>query len=135
MARGPLGLPRLTNIGPLVEGPPRFGQEVSTSDMLEMVQDIVNENDIDPSDAEPGSDDYETVVNELADELFDSERKKNRFRSCLQGTWSQGWSSGFDSAAFPDIEDIEGEESLPLEQLSTQATGCKSLVESTTLST
>jgi len=133
MAKGPLGLPRLTTLGPLVNGEPRFSQEVSLEEMLGKVQDVVNEEGIDPEGAEPGSDEYQQVVDALAEDLFDTERKQNRFKSCLQGTWSQGWSTGFDSAAFPDIEDIEGEESYALERLALQATGCRSLVQSNTI--
>lgn len=133
MARGPLGFPRLTNVGPLVQGPPRFSQEVSREEMTQMIQEIVDEEGIQPPDAEPGTDEFELVVDLLSVELFDSERKQNRFRACLQGSWSSGWSEGFDNATFPDVEDIEGEESTALEQLSLQATGCRSLVEGGTI--
>lgn len=133
MPRGPLGLPRLTSFGPMVNSSPRFKQDVSLDEMRQMVQEIVDENNIDPANADPGSEQFQTVVDELADELFTSERKQNRFKSCLQGTWSQGWATGFDSATFPDVDDIEGEESTSLEKLTLQATGCRSLVERNTI--
>ena len=116
--RGLLGLPRFTNIGPLVSVKSEFSQELSgLSEHNEAVTDIIENMDTN----DPG-----VLADELAKRTFpNSSRKRNRFKRCLTSNWADGWSDGFAESS--------GAELSAEEDLVQKAAACSGLVEANTI--
>lgn len=125
--KGVLGLPRLTDLGPLVQGEPRFSQEIeSQSAMLETISQVADENDIDPDNPTPGE--LDTIRNEIARQTFpDSDRKQARLIDCMNSQAGEAYSAGAGTAAFDEIEDN------PLERMVRTAMWCAGNTESSTI--
>lgn len=91
---GPLGFPRLTDIGPLSAPRP----DMSRSEINEAVENVAEEQNIDLDNLDES--DIEVMNTELSLELFpnsdpgDSPTDKTRaelFEQCMESKWAQNW--------------------------------------------
>lgn len=96
---GPLGLPRLTNIGPL--SAEQLPPNKTRDEIEEVVEEVAEEQDIDFDDLE--KEDVKLMHNELASKFFrngdpdDSPSESNRkelFQTCMESKWANNWESG-----------------------------------------
>lgn len=132
--KGPLGIPRFRNFGPLVDKRPLFNQAIEGAENFDAaVNDILEEEGIELEVDDDGTlrelseEQMDMIADELAQRTFpDSERRQDRFKRCLESTWANQWSRGFtESGNQDDLSDLE--------RLSFEASGCAGFVESVTL--
>lgn len=130
MKRGPLGFPRLTDIGPLT-----FSQKVRGSKAIEeTVLDIIEEEDIDTSDID--EEDINFIVRELSERIYPDggeeiiignsrTNEHTIFTFCMSSDWARDWSVGFTRSTT--------EISSPIEDIIMKANGCVGITEARAL--
>lgn len=118
---GPMGFPRLTDIGPLTYSATMDGPNEIEEELL----DIIDEFDIDTNN--PSQEEIDFMAAELGNRAFPGDSEEAQidraiFIECMQSSWSDKWRNGFTQ--------VTTEESSVFEDLIMEVNGCIGIAES-----
>ena len=128
--RGPLGAPRLTNVGPLVNKEQGYSQpQVNEEDAKQLAREVFAQNNL-PSEG-LSDDEAEIVAEAMAQEVYPGDdkittAKRTRLKNCIAGTWAKDWTAGIQRKA--QIEDVDAFEDEK-ERMALILRGCIGMTE------